>query len=189
MFDTDGGVKRSGASPFTVLAPPEDGRTPITSPPPTATRSGGVAGFLAVGALLAVEPAQTTPRSLTISSHPKPPPSLILGRGLGTTSQLHARHKPGDWEVLRWNTLVLPLRYRCSTVVLLEFPRLSSLVLPMQSHGDSGRTTLSPPCSCVTLTAMVAPLFKQNPIFPGTLSGCLPRWGVPGVQAIPVFLV
>ena len=91
--------------------------------------------------------------------------------------------------MLRCNTLVLPLRYRCSTVVSLEFPRPSFLVLPMQSHGDSGRTTSSSPSSCVTLTPMVEPLFKRNHIFPGTLSGCLPRWWVLGVQAIPVFLV
>src|ERR1039457_5156935 len=99
-----------------------------------------------------------------------------------------ARYKPGDWDVLRWITLVLPLCYRCSTVVSLEFPRPSSLVLPMQSHGDFGRTTLSPPSSCVTLTAMVEPLFKRNHFFAGTLSGCLPRWRVPGMRDIPVSL-
>ena len=132
---------------------------------------------------------QTGAITSRVKTIPFPSPLYMPGKGLGTTSQVHARHKPGDWEVLRCNTLVLPLRYRCSTVVLLVFPRPSSLVLPMQSHGDFGSTTLSPPNSCVTLTAMVEPLFKRNHIFPGTLSGCLPRWRVLGVQAIPVSLV
>src|ERR1019366_5455224 len=65
-------------------------------------------------------------------SHPKATPRLPQGYPKATPklpqSQVHATYKPGDWVVLRWITLVLPLRYRCSTVVSLVFLRLSSRV-------------------------------------------------------------
>src|ERR1039457_7175971 len=82
-----------------------------------------------------------------------------------------ARYKPGDWDVLRWITLVLPLCYRCSTVVSLVFPRPSSLVRPMQSHVDFGSTTVSPPKAHFLLTALVRPLFKSDRIFLPTSAG------------------
>src|ERR1039457_4937096 len=78
---------------------------------------------------------------LGVQSHPKATPKPPQGYPKATPrlpqSQVHATYKPGDWLVLRWITLVLPLRYRCSTVVSLVFLRLSAVCYPCNPLGIS----------------------------------------------------